>query len=78
MKELQAENMSTQLKLAVFSSFLERNMRKLLYVPLGIYELLLILIAFLCTFNKKLHLIGLALYRHAQKLPKQEWYEGND
>lgn len=50
-------------------------MRWLLIVPLGLYEIVLLLIAYICALFKPLHPVTRVLYNHAKKLPDAEWYK---
>ncbi|WP_460188807.1 hypothetical protein [Thiomicrorhabdus hydrogeniphila] len=49
-------------------------MRWVLFIPLGIYEAVLLLLTFLMALlpNKT---IATILYNHAQKLPGLDWYK---
>lgn len=50
-------------------------MRWLLAVPLGLYEIALLIIACFCALFKPLHPIAKVLYNHAQELPDAKWYK---
>ncbi len=54
-------------------------MRWLLFIPLGLYEITLLLISFALTFlpmSIRLRLLILRIYNHARKLPGIAWYKG--
>lgn len=52
-----------------------RFLRWVLIVPLGIYELILLFIAFaLVFFGKRSTLLAKKIIAHADALPSKEWY----